>query len=110
MEEAGVIAGYHAHVDVARVGWAIHALVQMPCHGTKCVLRDPGVVDWPEIVAIDRVTGDSCSVLRVMTSTIAEFEALIDRLAPFGKPSSVIVLSSQLRWKPLTAPARRSPD
>lgn len=104
MEEAGIIAGYHAEVDATRIGWGIHALVQMPCHGTKCVLRDERVREWPEIVRIERVTGDTCSVLRVMTPSIEDFENLIDRLAVFGRPSSAMVLSTALSWKPVTLP------
>ena len=104
MEDAGILVGYHAQVDPSRLGWAIHAIVRMPCHGTKCVLRDASVREWPEVIAIDRVTGDSCSILRVITPTIAEFESLIDRLAPFGQPSSMMVLSTALSWKPLRSP------
>lgn len=104
LEAAGVISGYHAHVDPARLGWAIHAMVQMPCHGTKCVLRDPEVHEWPEVVSLDRVTGDACSVLRVVAASVADFEALIDRLARFGRPSSAVILSSPVEWKPLLAP------
>lgn len=104
MEEAGIIVGFHAEVDATRIGWAIHALVQMPCHGAKCVLRDERVREWPEVVRIDRVTGDACSVMRVMTPTIQDFEALIERLAVFGRPSSAMVLSSTLGWKPVAIP------
>ena len=104
MEEAGIIIGYHALVDATRIGWAIHALVQMPCHGSKCVLRDESVKQWPEVIRIDRVTGDACSVLRVMTPTIPDFEDLIERLAAFGRPSSAMVLSTATDWKPVTLP------
>jgi Lrp/AsnC family leucine-responsive transcriptional regulator len=103
MEEAGILVGYHAQIDPSRLGWAIHAIVRMSCHGPKCVLRDPQVRDWPEVVAIDRVTGDSCSILRVVAPTVARFEDLIDRLASYGRPESMMVLSTALSWKPLTA-------
>lgn len=105
MEEAGILLGYHAHVDPTRIGWAITAMVQMSCHGEDCVLRDPEVASWPEVVAIDRVTGEACSILRVVSPTMADFERLIDRLAAFGRPASMMVLSSSLRWKPLGEPA-----
>lgn len=105
MEEAGILVGYHAEVDATRIGWGIRAIVRMPCHGTRCVLRDERLREWPEIVSIDRVTGDSCSVLRVRTATIHDFEDLIERLAAFGRPSSAMVLSTVLDWKPVTPPA-----
>lgn len=50
LEADGVIGGYHAHVDLARAGLPITALVQVQCYGPRCVLRDPR---WP--------TGPRCS-------------------------------------------------
>jgi Lrp/AsnC family transcriptional regulator, leucine-responsive regulatory protein len=107
MEEAGIVVGYHARVDPNRLGWAIQAIVRMSCHGPRCVLRDPDVRAWPEVVAIDRVTGDSCSVLRVVAPTVARFEDLIDRLAAYGRPESAMVLSTVLDWKPLSPAVTR---
>ena len=34
---------------------------------------------------------------------VARFEDLIDRLAAYGRPESMMVLSTALSWKPLTA-------
>lgn len=105
MEEAGVLTGYRAVVDPARLGWGIQAIVQMPCHGASCILRDPSVLGWPEVLSIDRVTGDACSILRVMARSIAHFETVIDRLAVYGQPSSSVVLSSALAARPVERPS-----
>ncbi|GAA0941450.1 Lrp/AsnC family transcriptional regulator [Pseudonocardia zijingensis] len=96
MEEAGVITGYHATVDGARVGWPVTAFIQMSCYGPRCVLRDDAVLDWPEVQEIHRVTGDTCSILRVAAPSMAAFEHLIDQLASYGRPSSTLVLSTPL--------------
>ncbi len=102
LEETGVITGYHAHIDLARAGRAVVALIRMSCYGSRCILHDPDVPDWPEILEIHRITGDACSVLKVAAGSIGEFEAVIDRLAPYGQPSSTMVLSTPLGWRPLT--------
>ncbi|MBO4164953.1 MULTISPECIES: Lrp/AsnC family transcriptional regulator [Micromonospora] len=102
LEESGVITGYHAHVDLARAGRPVVALIRMSCYGSRCILHDPQVVDWPEIQEIHRITGDACSVLKVAAGSIGQFEAVIDRLAPYGQPSSTMVLSSPLQWHPVT--------
>ncbi|PZG20655.1 AsnC family transcriptional regulator [Micromonospora craterilacus] len=102
LEEAGVITGYHAHVDLARAGRTVVALIRMSCYGARCILHDPDVAGWPEILEIHRITGDACSVLRVATGSIGAFEAVIDRLAPYGQPSSTMVLSTPLDWQPVT--------
>ncbi len=41
-------------------------------------------------------------MLKVAAGSIGEFEAVIDRLAPYGQPSSTMVLSTPLGWRPLT--------
>lgn len=102
LEEAGVIRGYHAQVDLSRAGRSTVALIRMSCYGPHCVLRDPTVTRWPEILEIHRITGDACSVLKVATRSIDAFEEVIDRLAPYGRPSSTMVLSTPLRWRPVT--------
>ena len=102
LENAGVITGYHAHVDLAKAGRHVVALIRMSCYGAHCLLRDPEVFQWPEVLEIHRVTGDACSILKVVTDSMEQFEATIDRLARYGQPSSTMVLSTPLRWRPLT--------
>ncbi len=105
LEEAGVISRYRAVIDSTKLGWTVRAFVMMSCHGVRCVLRDPEVLTWPELVSVDRVTGDSCSVLRVRATSIEHFESVIDQLASYGRPSSLMVLSHLHDWQPI---ARRS--
>ncbi|WP_214417183.1 Lrp/AsnC family transcriptional regulator [Sphaerisporangium fuscum] len=102
LEESGIISGYHARVDLGRAGRKVSALIRMSCYGVRCVLRDERALAWPEIVEVHRVTGDTCCLLRVATTSMTAFEDLIDRLAPYGQPSSMMMLSSPLPWRPLT--------
>ncbi len=102
LEEAGVITGYHAHVDASRTGRTVEAMVRMACYGPRCLLRHPEVIDRsPEILEVHRLTGDACCLLRVAVGSMAQFEALIDRLADHGTPSSTMVLSSPVPWRPV---------
>ncbi|WP_326554281.1 Lrp/AsnC family transcriptional regulator [Micromonospora sp. NBC_01813] len=103
LEESGVVSGYHAHVDLTRAGWSVIALIRMSCYGSHCILRDPQVPTWPEILEIHRITGDACSMLKVAAASMDQFEDVIDRLAPYGQPSSTMVLSTPLAWRPVTA-------
>ena len=105
LESDGVITGYHAHVDLVRAGRPVRAVVVMDCHGPTCLLRDPEVATWPEIRQLFRVTGQGCSVLVVAVPSLPDFEALIDRLARYGRPSSSMVLSDLLPWSAVQPPA-----
>ncbi|GAA5014990.1 Lrp/AsnC family transcriptional regulator [Kitasatospora paranensis] len=104
LEDSGVVAGYHAQIDAVRAGWTVAAFVRVSCYGPRCVMRDPEVATWPGVREIHRVTGDVCSILRVEAPTMQAFEALIERLAEYGPPSSTMILSTNPGWRPVTAP------
>lgn len=104
LESDGVIAGYHARVDLERVGRPVQAVVVMDCYGPTCLLRDPEVAAWPEVRQLYRVTGQGCSVLVVAVESIERFEELIDRLARYGRPSSSMVLADLLPWSSVEPP------
>jgi Lrp/AsnC family leucine-responsive transcriptional regulator len=80
------------------------AIIRMSCYGPRCILRDPTVGEWQEILEIHRITGDACCILKVAASSMDAFEQVIDRLAPYGQPSSTMVLSTPLDWHPVTPP------
>jgi Lrp/AsnC family leucine-responsive transcriptional regulator len=101
LEESGVITGYHARVDLTRTGWSVLAMIRMSCYGPRCVLRDPEVARWACVLEIHRITGDACCILKVAAGSMDAFEEIIDRLAPYGQPSSTMVLSTPLGWRPV---------
>ncbi len=100
--DTGVISGFVAQVDPGALGRAVQAFVQLDCYGPRCILKDPDVLAWPELLELHRVTGAGCSLLRVAVADMAQFQELIDRLAGYGKPTSSLLLASPLTWKPVT--------
>ena len=100
----GVITGFHAHVDLGAVGRSVTALVRLQCYGATCVLRDAQVLARPELLQVHRVTGDACCVVLVAVESMGRFEAVVDELAAYGWPSSTMVLSSPVPWRPVCSP------
>ncbi len=101
LQDTGVITGFHARVDPAAVGRSVRAFVRMQCYGPTCVLRDPAVAAWPEVLAMHRVTGIDCTVMLVAVDDIAAFQSLLDRLADYGRPESSMVLEDVVAWSPV---------
>ena len=104
LENAGVITGYRATVDPTAVGRPVIALVRMKCYGPRCITVHPELLDdCPEVVEVVRLTGDICSVVKVVTTTISELERLLVRLGGYGETSSAMVLSTPIPWRPVPA-------
>jgi Lrp/AsnC family leucine-responsive transcriptional regulator len=104
LQDNGVLTGYHARVDPVKAGRGVRAIVRMHCYGPTCLLRDPSVREWPEVLQMYRVTGDDCSVLFVAVADMPAFETLLDRLASYGQPTSSLVLDDVVAWRAVEAP------
>ncbi|PLW68457.1 AsnC family transcriptional regulator [Streptomyces sp. SCUT-3] len=106
MEEAGVITGYRAQVDPVAAGLPVVAHVRMKCYGARCITVHPELLeDLPEVVEVSRLTGDICSMAKVVTESVMELERVLERLASYGGTSSAMVLSTPIAWRPLPHPS-----
>jgi Lrp/AsnC family transcriptional regulator, leucine-responsive regulatory protein len=109
LEAEGVITGYRAEVDAAEAGLPISAFVQMRCSLGKCLLKTTDADEIPEIVEIHRLTGTSCVMLKVRTSSVAHFEGLVERLGQHGELNTHLVLSTPFEDRPVEPPREARP-
>ncbi|MEO0383493.1 MAG: Lrp/AsnC family transcriptional regulator [Pseudomonadota bacterium] len=94
LEDVGVIAGYGARIDPSRLGYGLTILIRArPLPGEMANMIE-AIQDTSQIVACDRVSGEDCFVARAHVRDVAEMEAVIDRIVPFGATNSSIVQSS----------------
>jgi Lrp/AsnC family leucine-responsive transcriptional regulator len=104
LEEAGVIDGYQAHVDPARAGLPLTAFVQLRCALGRCLLKTTTADDYPEVSEVHKLSGASCTMLKVRTASMAHLEELLERLGRHGEMNSHVVLSTQYDNRPVEAP------
>jgi Lrp/AsnC family transcriptional regulator, leucine-responsive regulatory protein len=85
MENAGIISGYHAEINRAKIGYPITAIIRMGTFaGDRCTRFAGFVQDMPEVLECHRVTGSDSLILKVMAASIEHLETLIDSLATHG--------------------------
>ena len=84
LEREGVIAGYSARVDPARVGLGLMAFVrvQLARHDAETVAAfSAKVQEWDEVIACHALTGDMDYLLQVAVRDLEHFSRfLLDRL------------------------------
>ncbi len=96
LEDVGIITGYGARIDPARLGYGLTILIRArPLPGEMHNMIE-AIRETPQIVACDRVSGDDCFVARAHVRDVAEMEAVIDRIVPFGATNSSVVQSSPI--------------
>ncbi|PWU50145.1 AsnC family transcriptional regulator [Micromonospora globispora] len=104
LEEAGVIGGYQARIDPARAGLPLTAFVQLRCALGRCLLKTTGADDFREVVEVHKLSGNSCTMLKVRVASMPHLEGLLERLGEHGEMNSHIVLSTQYDGRPVQPP------
>jgi Lrp/AsnC family transcriptional regulator, leucine-responsive regulatory protein len=94
MEDAGIITGFHAEVDPAKIGLPIAAFIRISVVGDVFARVAKAVREMPEVLECHRGTGADSFTLKVAVESVQHLESLIDRLTPFGTTSTSIVLST----------------
>jgi len=94
LEDVGIITGYGARIDPERLGYGLTILIRArPLPGEMDNMIE-AIQKTPQIIACDRVSGEDCFVARAHVRDVAEMEAVIDRIVPFGATNSSVVQSS----------------
>jgi Lrp/AsnC family transcriptional regulator, leucine-responsive regulatory protein len=104
LEERGVITGYAARVDTAKLGLPIEAMVRARVRSLDTPRFRTVVLPLPQVVSADHVTGEECWILRVLCRSTAELEELVEKVQRYGETTTSLVLSSPLRSRPVPRP------
>ena len=98
LEEAGILTGYRAVLDLQRIGLPIRAIVRLTIPGGEAQMGRAvaAMKELPEISRCHRITGAESFLLEANVVSVRHLEALIDRLSALGATSTSTVLSSPI--------------
>lgn len=97
MESVGLIKGYRAEIDLAALGYTITAFIRLTCDGNRYRPFLKFLQSLDAVQECHHLTGGDAFLLRVMLRSVAQLEDLIERLLPYGTPTTSMVLSTPLR-------------
>ncbi len=97
LEDAGIITGYRAEIDTARVGLPITAFLRMSISGVDYSHIIEVAKQSDEVLECHRGTGGDSFIMKVAVSNVENLQNLIDKLTPYGITTTSIVLSSPVK-------------
>ena len=97
LEDAGVITGYRAEIDTAKVGLPITAFVRMSITGVDYSHIIEVAEQSNGVVECHRGTGGDSFIMKIAVSSVEHLQQVIDRLVPYGITTTTIVLSSPVK-------------
>ena len=94
MEEAGIIRGYRAEVDLTALGYTMTVFVRMKCAPERYTRFKAAIDAFTEVLECHHVSGEDSFILKFAIADIQQLETVIGKLSLYGQTSSSIVLSS----------------
>ncbi|MTI94097.1 MAG: Lrp/AsnC family transcriptional regulator [Firmicutes bacterium] len=95
LEKEGVIQGYSAIVDGARLGAGITAFILVPVGNMTIDEMAELIISIPQVQECHKVSGNACFMVKVKAGSMDELEQTIDRINQTAPNTySYIVLST----------------
>jgi len=94
IEDAEIITGYHAKINLPKVGLPVLVFVQVWVPAEKypsfkqLIGGMDGAIEW------HHVTGDASFILKIALPSVSHLEAVIVELSQYGQTASLVVMSS----------------
>lgn len=93
LEEARVIEGYAARVNLRAIGYSFEAFIHVIVDTHEAL--DAWAQHRPEVLAVHATTGTHCALLRIACKAPEHLQEVIASLGKLGKTTTSIVLSTQ---------------
>jgi Lrp/AsnC family transcriptional regulator, leucine-responsive regulatory protein len=104
LEKLGVIRGFHADINLERLGMPILIFVRISIGGSESLVRtfQSQVKSWQEVLECHRVTGSDSFIVKARVVSVEHLERFLDKMGHFGTTSTATVLSSPVLQRIMT--------
>jgi Lrp/AsnC family leucine-responsive transcriptional regulator len=104
LEKLGVIRGFHADINLERLGMPILIFVRLSMSGPESLVRafQQQAKNWEEVLECHRVTGSDSFIVKARVVSVEHLEIFLDDLGHYGTTSTATVLSSPVLQRNIT--------
>ena len=96
LESLQIIQGYRAKVDLKALGLTITAFIRLTCDGQRYQPFLKFLNSLEAVQECHHLTGADAFLLKVLLRSTDELETLIEKLLPYGMPTTSLVLSTPI--------------
>ena len=97
LEEKGIIRSFTIDVDLEALGYSLQAIVRVrPLPGMLHIVERL-IQETPEFVECDKVTGDDCFIAKLCFRSMAQLDAILDRISEKAETNTSIVKATPVK-------------
>lgn len=94
LENSGIITGYHASVDAAKLGYPITAFIQLTLEPKLKSSFYPFITNCPNVLECNCITGYYSILIKVAFESTSDLDVFIGKLQDYGSTETQIVFST----------------
>ncbi len=103
LEDAGIVTGFHAALDLPRLGLPIMAYIHLTSNVQQAIRFREMVGSLTEIIECHTLTGVETFLLKVAVPDVPHLERMLWKLKDYGEVRTSLVLSTQVKRRSLDA-------
>jgi Lrp/AsnC family transcriptional regulator, leucine-responsive regulatory protein len=97
LEEKGIIRSFTIDVDPEALGYSLQAIVRVrPLPGMLHIVERL-IQETPEFIECDKVTGDDCFIAKLCFRSMAQLDAILDRITEKAETNTSIVKATSVK-------------
>ncbi len=97
LDEKGIIRSFTVDVDPIALGYGLQAIVRVrPLPGMLHIVERL-IQDTPEFIECDKVTGDDCFIAKLCFRSMAQLDAILDRITEKAETNTSIVKATSVK-------------
>lgn len=108
LQDAGIIAGFHADIDLEKAGLTVQAFIHLTSSSHQSQQLRHAIAGISEVQECYCVTGAESYILKVAVSSVKHLENLLMSLKTYGEVRTSVVLSAQLTRRIIDDPQQGS--
>ena len=101
METAGIIKGYHVHIDLGAIGLPITAMVRATPHAGKKDALEEAATSLPEVRECLRVTGSEHVWMKISAASLGHLDDALHHIWDVAETTTNVVLSTLVEHRPV---------
>lgn len=94
MEDAGIIKGYRAEIDMDKIGYSLGVYISIKIRFSSGNKFQELLEDTPEIFECHKLTGHDCMLMKAFVKDPKHLERLNDKLSQYGELTTSLILKS----------------
>ena len=94
LEKEGYIKGYHAEIDLEKMGYIVKAFIMITVEPEDREKFTDFVKGEPNVIECHHITGPYSMLMQVVFTTTSALDEFLGRLQVFGKTETQVVFST----------------